>query len=476
MASVDLSDRVEFGMVLLDERGRVSLFNRWMREHARLACDPLGHTLEGLFGLALNRRLLQSVQQALHRGHSSRLSSALHPSPLPLFSRDTGERMRHAVDIVALLDAQGQRNGLLQVRDMTESYRREEVLRRQALAIQESERRLGATLAHAPIGMAVCDLDDVCSYANHALANILGTSEQDFVGVPTFSWVHPDDRPRHREFLATLLAAPGIPFQIEVRWNHTSGHPVWVRVTATRVDGAGGETPYVIKQIESINDRKQKEQQIAAALAEKETLLREVYHRVKNNLQVIQSLLNLKRRSMSDEAARDALAETAERVRSMALVHEKLYQSNQLSVIDLSEYLADLLAQVNEALGARAKGLHVTLEADPVKADLNTAVPFGLIVTELLSNAVKHAFAGRKSGHIQVRLQRAGAGAVLEVVDDGVGFAPGVEPFQSQSLGLKLVSSLASQIDGRCSVTSQGGARFELAFSRLALEGDNVPA
>jgi len=473
---VDLSDSVEFGMVLLDEQGRITLFNRWMREHARLVDAPKGERLESVFGEALNRRLLQSIDQALHRGHSSRLSSALHPSPLPLFSRDTGDRMRHAVDIVALLDANGQRNGLLQVRDMTESYRREEVLRRQALAVLESERRLTATLAHAPIGMAVCGLDDVCSYANRALAHILGAPAQTLVGSPAFGWVYPDDQPRHREFLAAIVALPGVPSQIEERWRHATGSPVSVRVTATRVDGAAGEAPYVIKQIESIDDRKQKEQQIVAALEEKETLLREVYHRVKNNLQVIQSLLNLKRRSVTDQVARDALAETAERVRSMALVHEKLYQSNQLSEIDLAEYLADLLEQVKDALGARSRGITVTLEAGPVKADLNTAVPFGLIVTELLSNAVKHAFVGRSSGHIQVRLKRAGAGAVLEVMDDGVGFAPGIDPLQTDSLGLKLVTSLATQIDGRFSASVQGGTRFELAFSRLVPEGEGPPA
>jgi len=468
-----LWDSVEFGIIVIDAQGVLTHCNRWVRRHARFLADPLGATLAGAFGADLNPRLGAAIEQALRQGHSSRLSSALHPSPLALFVEgEDGVRMRHAVDVMSL--AEGDHHiCVLQIRDMSESYRREALLRRQAQQLQHSEQRLAATLANAPIGMALSTMEGRWTYVNRALCDILGHSAEQLVDSSTSHHVLslPGETPIPLE---QSLQEGKSNCQIEQRWRHHSGAAVWVRITATRVSDAASSTPYFILQIESIDERKRREAELTEALDEKETLLREVYHRVKNNLQVIQSLLSLKRNSVHDDNARAALAETAQRVRSMALVHEKLYQSQQLSVVDLADYLRDLVEQLKEALGSRLRAVQVTVQASSVQADLNTAIPFGLVVTELVSNSLKHAFPGERAGTLQVTLQREAEGAVLTVVDDGVGFAAGVDPRQRQSLGLKLVDSLVRQLDGEFNIHNAQGVQFTLRLPRLMRRADTA--
>jgi PAS domain S-box-containing protein len=467
-----LWNHVDFGLALLDAQGRVVGFNNWLSNHSRLLQNPMGLMLNEVYGADVNARLLAAVGQALTRGHSSRLSSALHPSPLPLYSSESDvERMRHAVDILAVSSEADGRQCLIQVRDMTESLRREELLRRQARQLQDSEQRLEAILNNAPIGMALSDTHGQWTYVNRALCGMLDQPAEALLHRPASGHVAPEDLLRHEDFEQSLLHGEVKASQIEKRWINRSGNRVWVRVTATRVQDAAGEQPYLIQQIEPIDDRKRKEAEIASNLSEKETLLREVYHRVKNNLQVIQSLLNLKRNSVADEAARLALAETAERVRSMALVHEKLYQSNQLSAIDLADYLGDLVAQLQDALGTRNRGITVLLDLQPVEADLNAAIPFGLIVTELLSNCLKHAFVGRDEGVVRIELKPQADGARLVIEDNGVGFSKELDLRGGKSLGLKLVDSLITQLDGELHASVGQGVRFELLLRRLSSRG-----
>ena len=468
-----LWDSVEFGIIVIDAGGLLTRCNRWVRRHARFLGEPLGKTLADAFGAELNPRLNTAIEQALRQGHSSRLSSALHPSPLALFVEgEDGVRMRHAVDVMSLA-SDDQRICVLQIRDMSESYRREALLRRQAQQLQHSEQRLTATLANAPIGMALSTMEGRWTYVNRALCEILGQSADALRQSCTSQHVLP--LPGETLLpLEQLLQDGKTHCQIEQRWRHQSGVAVWVRITATRVSDAASSAPYLILQIESIDERKRREAELTAALDEKETLLREVYHRVKNNLQVIQSLLSLKRNSVRDEIARAALAETAQRVRSMALVHEKLYQSQQLSAVDLADYLRDLVEQLKEALGSRLRSVQVTVQADSVQADLNTAIPFGLVVTELVSNSLKHAFPDNRAGSLQVTLQGEAEGAVLRIADDGVGFAAGQDPQQRQSLGLKLVDSLVRQLDGEFSIHHAQGVQFTLRLPRLQRRADTA--
>lgn len=201
-------------------------------------------------------------------------------------------------------------------------------------------------------------------------------------------------------------------------------------------------------------------------LREKEVLLKEVHHRVKNNLQVISSLVGMQAEGTRDETVREVLEDVTYRVRSMALVHEKLYQSESLASINFAEYTRSLLNYLWRAHGSAVESVGLTLDLEPVSLPVDTAIPCGLILNELAGNALKHAFRGRTEGEVTVTLHEAGDGRIsLSVGDDGVGFPAGFDWQQAGSLGLRLVQMLAGQLRADVTIGSEGGTRFEITFS-----------
>ncbi len=195
-------------------------------------------------------------------------------------------------------------------------------------------------------------------------------------------------------------------------------------------------------------------------LREKEVLLKEIHHRVKNNLQVISSLVSLQADGSTDETVREVLRDVTYRVRSMALVHEKLYQSADLARIDFAEYARSLLGYLWRAHGAAAATVRLTLDLEPVSLPVDTAVPCGLILNELAGNALKHAFRGRSEGEVTVSLQSGEDGRIrLSVADNGVGLPAGFDWRQARSLGLRLVQMLSGQLGASVEVSGGEGTR-----------------
>jgi two-component sensor histidine kinase len=202
-------------------------------------------------------------------------------------------------------------------------------------------------------------------------------------------------------------------------------------------------------------------------LREKEVLLKEVHHRVKNNLQVISSLVGLQADGSKDETVREVLRDVTYRVRSMALVHEKLYQSESLSCIDFAEYARGLLGYLWRAHGSFIAAVRLTLDLSPVSFPVDTAVPCGLILNELAGNALKHAFRGRSGGEVTVSLKSGSDGRItLSVADNGVGLPDGLDWRQASTLGLRLVQMLAGQLGAEVEVKSGEGTRFEINFGQ----------
>lgn len=213
---------------------------------------------------------------------------------------------------------------------------------------------------------------------------------------------------------------------------------------------------------EQLEERARVEAQIRQSLREKELLLEEIHHRVKNNLQIMSSLFSLQTRFTQDPEALKILKDSQSRIRSMALIHEKLYHGNDLEHIDFKDYLQTLTSYLAHLYsGARAK---IRLEVPPVLLDMDTAIPLGILVTELVSNALKHAFPEGRSGEILVTFSQQGAQTVLSVSDDGIGIKRKPDFKKAKTLGWHLIKTLTGQLRGRLELDVDQGTRVKIVY------------
>ena len=207
-----------------------------------------------------------------------------------------------------------------------------------------------------------------------------------------------------------------------------------------------------------------REGELKASLAQKDLLLREVHHRVKNNLQIVTSLLNLRAQRLESPLARDAVRQAQMRIAAMTLVHRKLYETDDIQEVDLAGLLADLCGMLEEVNDTHAGDVELAVAAEPASVAPDRAIPLALLVTEAVSNAFKHAFPDGASGRIEVRLEHDERGMRLTVADDGVGLG---SPRRPEGMGVTLMRMLAKQVGGALSVIEGKGTRLELAMPLL---------
>ena len=250
------------------------------------------------------------------------------------------------------------------------------------------------------------------------------------------------------------------------------GSQRWININAEPMFKSGEIRPYaVLTSFSDITKRREIERALQASLAEKTVLLREIHHRVKNNLQIIISLLNLQSGQSQKGDMLDILANTRNRVRSMALIHENLYRSENLAYLNLTNYLEDLCANLLRSAGPVRAGVRIEsqVENKSISIGLNQAVPFGLLINELVTNALKHAFPGERTGIIRVTIQSpAREKVLLTVTDDGVGLPAALDPHHTESLGLQLVYLLTDQLHGTVNFERGQGTTVQILFPNLA--------
>lgn len=215
-------------------------------------------------------------------------------------------------------------------------------------------------------------------------------------------------------------------------------------------------------------ETKKTEEKIKSSLKEKEVLLKEIHHRVKNNLQIISSLLNLQADKIDDENSKEKYIESIGRIRSMAIIHELLYRSKNLSTIKIKDYLSELVSFISQTYNIRNTiKVELTVNIKNNNFDINKAIPCGIIINELLSNAFKYAFKGRKGGKICIELSHQHGHKnffSLKVSDNGIGFPKKTDFNSPSTLGLQLVHSLAHQLDGKIEVENKEGSMFNISF------------
>lgn len=243
------------------------------------------------------------------------------------------------------------------------------------------------------------------------------------------------------------------------------------------LENLASDLAYGITSIRNREVRERAEEALVSSLREKEALLKEVHHRVKNNLQVITSLLRIESRRIDHEITKTVLDQMQGRIQSMALLHETLYRSGNFARVDLAAYLGQLAQQVFRSQLAQPGLVHLRLDLQPVQMEIDQAIPCGLIVNELVSNSLKHAFAEGGPGDVRVDLHAGpdGAGLTLSVCDSGPGLPPDFDLKRQRSLGLQLVSDLARQLEGSLTVGDGPGARFEVTFYRARMATIEIP-
>lgn len=217
-----------------------------------------------------------------------------------------------------------------------------------------------------------------------------------------------------------------------------------------------------------IAQRKMAQEQINESLKEKIVLLREIHHRVKNNLQIVSSLLNLQAGYITDKKILEVFKESQTRIRSMALIHEKLYQSRDLDKINFSDYIQSLIKDLFSSYRSQADKINIKSETGEIFLEIDQAILCGLIVNELISNAIKHAFKGREEGEIIVKLQEVDGEYKIIVKDNGIGFPKDINIENSETLGLQLVTSLTSQMSGHIQIISESGTKVIISFKGIS--------
>jgi two-component sensor histidine kinase len=213
-----------------------------------------------------------------------------------------------------------------------------------------------------------------------------------------------------------------------------------------------------------IEEREEAELKLKSSVQEKEILLAEIHHRVKNNMAVITSLLNLKVHSIDNKEVKEILLESRNRIKSMALIHDKLYKSGNVANIDFDWYTKELVSEIIDSFPLYNSEIKLTTKIEEIKLNVNNAIPCGLILNELLTNCYKHAFKDKKEGRIEIVFKQLDDSIYLRVEDNGSGFDP--ETVNSEALGMILIHSLSEQLDGKATFSFDNGTTFELIFKQ----------
>lgn len=370
--------------------------------------------------------------------------------------RADGRRFWAGVLLSAIRDDRGDLIGYAKItRDLTEQMRQKVMLER--------------AVELAPCAMLLVDQAGIVLMVNAQAERTFGYARAELLGQPLEQLLPARWRGQHERLRQSFLANATVRAMgagRELRALRKDGEEFPVEIGLSPIESADGIV--TLAAIFDITERRRQQALIEQALAEKETLLKEVYHRVKNNLQVVQSLLSLQSQTLPEGMAREAVDDSAQRVRAMALVHEKLYQSGNLSAVSLRVYVKDLVDQIAEALGTDRRKVRLHVDIADVQTGLDNAVPFGLLLTELITNCLKHAFQGLQGGDIRVSLVRQTDGDQLTVSDNGVGLPTGFDSAaQSSSMGLQLADGLARQLGGELRARTDGGAVLSARLSRL---------
>mgnify|MGYP000112019950 CR=1 FL=1 len=336
--------------------------------------------------------------------------------------------------------------------------------------LHRQRERFRVTLTSISDAVIASAVDGRITFLNPRAEQLTGWTADEAMGVPMSTVVQTADQQAGSSDDAPSDAVPD-DFREGKSSSHASlitksGATVPIESSVAPIIDAFGQLQGNVLVLRDIMARQKAEAALKASLAEKEVLIKEIHHRVKNNMQVISSLVDLQAEEVEDEAMRDIFRDVIYRVRSMAMVHEKLYLSTNLACVEFDDYARSLLDYLWRAQDAAVPGVALDLDLRPVSLPVNEAVPCGLILNELFTNALKHAFVNRQGGTVTVSLRTDARGTLLlSVKDDGIGLPAHVDFEKSPSLGLRLVKMLAGQLHARVDVQTDKGTAVRIRFA-----------
>lgn len=308
--------------------------------------------------------------------------------------------------------------------------------------------------------LCIANTDGYFKRLNPAFKNILGYELEELMSKPYVDFVHPDDV--SATITETKKLSDGIPtIEFQNRYRCKDGTYKWISWHC--MPHTSG-TLYCVAR--DVTTDKEIQKTLRQSLREKEVLLKEIHHRVKNNLQVVSSLINMQIRKLDNVTAKDALLECQSRIQAIALIHEKLYQSADYAKISFAEYVKSLMNDIFQATGTSNNTIAFELDILKTSLAIDKAIPCALIINELVTNSIKHAFPNNQRGVINIKMQMENGRYTLMVSDNGIGLEDGFHLKETSSLGLQLVTILVDQLKGEIKVENKSGTHYTIQFDR----------
>ncbi len=454
-----LIENLSEGVVACDASGNLTLFNRVSREILGLPAEPIPpeewSTHYNIFYPDEKKHFLAEelpLARALKGEYVRDIEAVIMPKFKP---------KRHVmVSGQPIVLASGENFGAVVVmRDVTDD--------KQTQRLRESESRFRLVFEAAPSAMIIVDQGGIIQLINAHAERLFGYKWNELTGQPIETLVETGSRKQHSYYRAAFQLRPEprvMGGNRDLFGLSKTGRRIPIEVGLSPV--RTGNEQMILAVVIDNSQRKEAEQVLLNSIQEKETLLKEVHHRVKNNMQVINSLLNLQATHSKEIVVKEELIESQMRIKTMALIHQLLYEKEDFSCIHLQEYIERLIKLIYAGYSSKKGSVEMrfNLSPTPLYLDLNRAIPCGLIVNELVTNVFKHAFPRTQQGVLTINLARNESATLLSIEDDGVGLPIDFQFENARSLGLQLVSLLADQLEGKIRVLPGKGARFELSF------------
>ena len=394
------------------------------------------------------------------------------------FRRKDGTIFPAALSSILFTDADEQKRIAIMVRDIGDQKHAEG-------ALHDSEQRYQLLAEYTTDMISRQTPDGFLLSVSPACRTLLSMEADELIGQSLFGLVHAEDADALAQGLAESTEQRAV-YTAQYRLRRADASYVLVEATSQAMLDPDGQIQEFLTVTREISGQKaqpeveqatqqeaQQESSVQFAVptegsSRAEILLKEIHHRVKNNLQIVSSLLNLQSRSVSDTQTLDIMQESRSRIESIALIHEKLYQAQDLTQVDFADYIRDLSASLFRTYESAASGITFTTDLDSVLLDIDTAIPCGLMLNELVTNALKHAFPGERTGEVRIALhtlqQADGSHIVLTVADTGQGMPADLDIQHTRSLGFQLINALTSQIGGTLEVQREAGTEVTIRF------------